>query len=133
MTTRITADFAIVSWHEEIYDQPEEGSTLLQATIQKSYQGAVEGTSVARLLMVRAGDEGGEGYLGSERVTARLGERAGTFVIQHGGIASGDELFSFGHVVKDSGTGDLAGMSGTCAFRHDEQGAVFTLDYDLGP
>ena len=76
MTTRITADFAIVSWHEEIYDQPEEGSTLLHATIQKSYQGAVDGTGVARLLMVRAGDNGGEGYLGSERVTARLGERA---------------------------------------------------------
>lgn len=133
MTTRVTSDFAITAWDEAVYDQPEEGSKLLRATVRKSFQGGVEGTSVAELLMVRAGEEGGEGYLGSERVTARIGDRAGTFVLQHGGIGSGDEVFAFGYVVKDSGTGDFVGMSGRSSFRHDEQAAIFTLDYDLAP
>jgi hypothetical protein len=133
MSTRVTSDFAITSWDETVYDQPEEGSKLLRATVHKSFQGEIEGTSIAELLMVRAGDEGGEGYLGSERVTASIGDLTGTFVVQHGGISSGDELFSFGYIVNESGTGDFSGISGKVAIRHDEHGATFTLDYELAP
>ncbi len=132
MRTTATSEFTITVWDEQIYDQQEVGSKLIRATVHKAYQGEVEGTSVAQLLMVRAGHEGGEGYLASERVTARIGERTGTFVIQHGGITtSGDEDIAFGHVVHNSGTADFAGMSGTCAFRHDEEGAVLTLNYEI--
>lgn len=133
MIERATATFEITAWDEEIYDQPSEGSKLLRATVHKSFHGGIEGTSVARLLMARAGDEGGEGYVGAERVAARIGELAGTFVFQHGGIASGEEVFSFGYIVNDSGTGDFTGISGKTAISHDERGAVLTLDYELAP
>jgi hypothetical protein len=131
MATQAKATFAIEEWDEEIYDQPAVGSKLLRATVRKSFQGDLDGTSVAELQMVRAGEEGGEGYLGTERVNGRLNGRSGTFVLQHGGMDSGDELFAFGYVIKDSGTGELAGLSGKASFQHDETGAVFTLDYDL--
>lgn len=45
-----------------------------------------------------------------------LGGRAGTFVVQHGGLAHTDgSLSTFGTVVPGSGTGELAGISGEAA------------------
>lgn len=130
MAERAEATFEVTSWQETVYDAPNEGSQLLRATVLKTFQGEVEGSSTAELLMVRAGEEGGEGYIATERITGRLGERTGSFVVQHGGVFS-RHLHQFGYIVKDSGTGDLRGIVGTCHYRHDETGAHFTLDYDL--
>jgi hypothetical protein len=132
MAERASATFEITSWEEAVYDAPAEGSKLLRATVLKTFQGEVAGTSAAELLMVRAGDEGGEGYLATERITGRVGERTGSFVVQHGGVSS-REVHQFGYIVKDSGTGDLHGIVGTCHYAHDETGARFTLDYDIAP
>ncbi len=38
---------------------------------------------------------------------------------------------AFGYVVPGSGTGELQGLRGHCTFHHDENGATFTLDYDV--
>ncbi len=124
------ATFEITSWEESVYDAPEEGSAILRATVKKTFAGEVEGTSVAELLMVRAGAEGGEGYVATERITGRVGDRSGSFVVQHGGISS-RELVQFGYIIKDSGTGELRGIVGTCLYAHDESGARFSLDYEF--
>jgi hypothetical protein len=132
MAERANATFEITSWQEAVYDAPAEGSKLLRATVLKTFRGEVEGTSAAELLMVRAGDEGGEGYIATERITGRVGEQIGSFVVQHGGVSS-REVHQFGYIVEGSGTGDLRGIVGTCTYAHDETGARFTLDYDIAP
>lgn len=124
------ATFEITSWEEAAYDAPEVGSTLLRATVKKTFSGDLEGTSVAELLMVRAGAEGGEGYVATERFVGRLGDRTGSFVLQHGGVFSRD-LAQFGYIVKDSGTDELRGIVGTCLYAHDENGARISLDYEF--
>jgi hypothetical protein len=130
MAERANATFEITSWQEAVYDAPPEGSKLLRATVLKRFQGDLDATSAAELMMVRAGEEGGEGYIATERITGRVGGWTGSFVIQHGGVDS-RQIHQFGYIVKDSGTGDLRGIVGTCHFQHDETGAHFTLDYDL--
>ncbi len=132
MSFRASATFEITSWREAVYDAPNEGSKLYRATVLKSFQGEVEGDSAAELLMVRANDEGGEGYIATERITGRVADRTGSFVVQHGGVFSRG-LHQFGYIVKDSGTGELQGIVGTCTYEHDETGARFTLDYDIAP
>ncbi len=132
MPLRANATFEITSWQETLYDASDEGSKLYRATVLKRFQGDVEGASTAELLMVKATDEGGEGYIATERITGRVGDRTGSFVVQHGGVFS-RELHQFGYIVKDSGTGELQGIVGTCTYEHDETGARFTLDYDLAP
>ena len=59
----------------------------------------MEGTSVARLLTARS--DGGAGYVASELVEATIDGRSGTFVLQHGGIATlrRGVPFQFGMVV----------------------------------
>ena len=54
--------------------------------------------------------------------------RSGTFVIQHGGLAEGDRQDSFGSIVPNSGTGELAGISGHAK---EAQREVLTLVYTL--
>jgi hypothetical protein len=119
---QIIADFEITGWDEE----PE------LTYVRKRFTGAMEGTSVARLLT--AGDDGrGQGYVASEEVTATIDGRAGTFVLQHGGVvsANGEVLFQFGIVVPGTATGELAGLTGTARYEHTEAFARVTLDVEL--
>jgi hypothetical protein len=118
---QIIADFEITTWDEE----PE------LTTVRKRFSGAMQGTSVARLLT--AGGDGGRGYVASELVDATIDGRAGTFVLQHGGIGSGDGtiLFQFGMVVPGTGTGDLTGIAGTARYEHTDDHARVTLDVTL--
>lgn len=77
--------------------------------------------------------EAGAGYVVSERVTGKLEGRAGTFVIQHGGVmGAGTAPRTFGHIVPGSGTGGLAGLAGTVTIDRAADGThTMTLDYDL--
>ena len=129
MSSRASATFEITSWEETAYDEPADGPKLSRATVKKTFKGEVEGESTAELLMCQA--EGGAGYLASERVVGRVGERTGSFVVQHGGINDGGATRTFGYVVAGSGTGGLQGLSGEAGYQHDERGASFVLDYDI--
>ncbi len=112
------------------YDEPGEGPKLSRANVTKTFQGEVAGTSTAELLMCQA-TNGSAGYIAQECVEGRVGDRSGSFVIQHGGIRTAGGQKVFGHVGPGSGTGELHGLRGEVEYRHDEQGAAFTLDYDF--
>ncbi|WUI72277.1 DUF3224 domain-containing protein [Nocardia sp. NBC_00403] len=68
----------------------------------------------------------GAGYVASEHINTILEGRRGTFVIQHGGLANGDDRSTFGTVVPHSGTADLAGLSGHAT---EARHGVLTLTY----
>ena len=129
MGRRATATFEITQWDETPYDEPADGPKLARATVRKRFQGDVEGESSAELLMCQAGD-GSAGYVASERVVGRVGDHSASFVIQHGATRGGQGT-TFGLVVPGSGTGALRGLRGETAFQHDEQGAIFTIDYEI--
>ena len=124
----ITAAFTITRWEQVPFDEPADGPVLARAEVDKTYTGDLDGTSVAQLVMA-----GETSYSAVERVTGRLGGRTGTFVLAHGATTGvGSAEFSPGLVVPGSGTGELAGLTGTVEFRHDEGGARILLRYDVG-
>ncbi len=115
---------------------PKGGPHLAAVRVTKEYGGALEGVGRARLLMCRASLEGplqNAGYIVSEEVAGRLGDRAGSFVLHHWGVApEGSPPWTAGHVVPGSGTGELAGLTGTMEIRVDGDGAhTLILDYEL--
>ena len=67
-----------------------------------------------------------------ERVVGRVGNRSGSFVLQHSGTFSGGIAKETWFVVPGSGTGELGGLRGEggSASGHAESYAL-TLDYDL--
>jgi hypothetical protein len=116
----IEAEFQVTGWDEGAFDEESRSGTV---TVRKTFTGAVEGTSVARLLSAEAPGGVGRGYVASEFFTGSIEGAKGTLLFQHGGLDDGQAPFTFGNIVPLSGTGELAGLSGTVEFRHTEAGA----------
>ncbi len=130
MSGRVTSGLKITGWEKAPYDQPADGPKLLRATVKKIFRGDLEGESTAELLMCQA-EDGSAGYVAIERIVGRVGDRSGSVVIQHGATRDTVTSATFGSVVPGSGTGDLRGIRGEAAYRHDEHGVPITLVYTV--
>jgi hypothetical protein len=123
--TTAKAAFEVTGWDQ----QETDVVGVARATVKKTFTGDVIGESTAELVLTQNDD--GRGYVAIDHVVAEVHGRSGTFVFQHGGVQGGDLLESFGTVIPGSGTGGLAGITGTASLAHDDTGAVFTLNYEL--
>lgn len=106
----------------------------------KDWTGDMTGSSVAHLITAMSPVRDSAGYVAAERMDVTLGGRSGTFVLQHAAVSSaagGQDLTVV--VVPDTGTGDLAGITGSLAVtvegrdRPTDRGGrhVYTFTYDL--
>jgi len=80
------------------------------------------------------GDDGSAAFVGLERVVGKIGDRSGTFVLQHTGTFDGKIAKADLSVVPGSGTGDLAGMTGRGSFEAgmgSDGVRSLELDYDV--
>ena len=103
------------------------------ATMEKRFDGAVLGRSAT--LFVAAYDQGtGVGtYVAMESFEGSLNGRTGAFNFAHSATTSGtDRTAEFFTIVPSSGTGDLAGITGTGAMTVDPDGTHrISFDYQL--
>lgn len=100
--------------------------------LSKTFHGGIEGTGVG--VMLSAGDpqSGEAGYVAIEVVRGRVGGREGTFALQQFGSMHGGSQTLHYEVVPGSGTGQLAGMTGTVRLDIDQDGTHrYTLEFDL--
>ena len=98
----------------------------------KRFHGALDAASVVHMLAVGTEVQGSAAYVAIERVSGSLDGRVGTFFMQHNGImARGVPSLSLS-VVPDSGTGELAGLSGRMAIDIVDGKHYYTFDYGLG-
>jgi hypothetical protein len=87
--------------------------TVGRMSIDKQFRGDLEATSKGQMLAVQSDVKGSAGYVAMERVIGALGGRTGTFALQHTGTMNRGVPGLSVTVVPDSGTGELAGISGT--------------------
>jgi Protein of unknown function (DUF3224) len=123
--------FEITLWDQAPFDEAE-GAVLSRARVEKVFSGGLEGTSAAELLMAVA-PGGAAVYSAVERVEGRLGGREGGFVLHHGARTwAGPQDEVAAEVVPGSGRGGLAGLTGTMAIRHHDDGShTWTMEYEL--
>jgi hypothetical protein len=88
-------------------------SPIGSMSIDKTFHGDLQGSSIGQMLAFRSGVEGSAGYVAMERVTATLGGREGSFTLQHSGLMDKGAQSLTVVVVPDSGTEGLSGLSGT--------------------
>ena len=100
-------------------------------TLDKQFQGELEGTSRGEMLAFMTEVQGSAGYVAMERVTGRLAGRRGSFVLQHTGTMDRGTASLAVHVVPDSGTEELAGLTGTMNIIIAEGNHSYELDYSL--
>lgn len=125
------ATFKILSWDEESFDEPEDGPKLTRAHVRKSFHGDLSGTGNLMYVMTYLNSEEAS-FTGFEKVVGSLGGRTGSFVLRHTGSYDGEKATSEYEVVPGSGTGELAGLSGTGGFSagHAEEHDM-TFDYEV--
>jgi Protein of unknown function (DUF3224) len=126
MSARIEAGFEIANWDETPFDDGVGVSKLTEALVAKKYSGDIDGTSTTKWLMAYAPDKTAT-YVGIERIKGTIGGKRGSLVLMHDGAFEGGAATATLRVV--SGTGELAGASGSGKFRADPAGSL-TLDLD---
>jgi hypothetical protein len=131
MTKTANARFAIKSWDEKAYSETSGQPKLTRASVAKSYTGDIEGDAQVEYLMMYRSD-GSATFVGLERVVGRIGDRAGTFVLQRTGVFEGGQARESYSVVAGSATGKLHGLrgEGSSAVGHGME-HPFTLSYEL--
>ena len=131
MSTHATATFEVKSWDEKPYDEMDGAPKLTRASITKSFEGDIEGEATLEYLMVHR-DDGSANFVGLERIVGRLGDRSGSFVLQHSGTFEGGTAKATWFVVPGSGTGDMRGLRGEGGFASGHADSyLITLDYDF--
>lgn len=108
-----------------------ERAQLGRMSIAKQFHGALEATSTGEMLSAVTEVKGSAGYVAMERVSGVLDGRSGTFVLQHSGtMARGAQRLSI-NVVPDSGTAQLAGLTGSMSIRIADGNHFYHFDYTL--
>jgi hypothetical protein len=109
---------------------PEE-SGLDRMSIDKQFHGDLEATSRGEMISVRTEVKGSAGYVAIERVSGTLHGRTGTFALQHSGTMTRGAPELSVTVVPDSGTGELAGLTGRMAIIIADGKHSYEFDYRL--
>jgi hypothetical protein len=90
-----------------------DDNSLGRMSIDKQFHGDLEATSKGEMLTAGSPVKGSGAYVAIERVSGTLHGRSGTFILQHSGTMSHGAFQLDVKVVPDSGTGQLAGLSGS--------------------
>jgi hypothetical protein len=101
--------------------------------LAKTYHGALSAAGVGEMLSAGTATPGSAGYVAIEKVTGTLDGRSGSFHLQHSGtLTRGQGTLSI-HVIPDSGTGELVGLTGAMQIVIADGGKhSYVFDYDLG-
>ena len=109
----------------------QDGLKLNRNVVRKVFSGDMAGASEAQMIAAVTATPGSAGYVAIEHFTGTVGRRSGSFVLQHSGVMTrGDGRLEV-TIVPDSGTGYLAGISGTLEIHNDEGQHSYVLDYEL--
>jgi hypothetical protein len=112
-------------------DEKAGSSAVGRMLLDKEFHGDLEGTSRGQMLAFSSSVKGSAGYVAIEEVTGTLNGRGGTFVLQHSGTMTRGTPHLTITVVPDSGTGQLAGLTGKMVIEIAEGRHSYKFDYTL--
>ena len=119
------------SWEEKTYSRVDGGPKLTNSAIVRKVGGDIEGVGTLDYVMIYLDDQNTR-FLGYEQIVGTLGERTGSFVLQHDGVLENGVAKVALSVVPGSGTGGFRGMRGSGTFvAPDANTSSFTLDYSF--
>ena len=106
--------------------------TVGRMSLDKQFHGDLEAGSKGQMLAVQGEVKGSAGYVAMERVSGTLAGRKGTFALQHTGTMTAGAPQMSVTVVPDSGTGELAGLSGKMTINSADGKHSYDFEYTLG-
>jgi len=104
---------------------------IARMTVDKQYHGDLEATAKGEMLSVGSGTDGSGVYVAIEQVQGTLGGRTGGFALHHTGIMTRGTPHLAITIAPDSGTGQLAGISGRLDIKIESGKHSYDLVYTL--
>jgi hypothetical protein len=133
--TKTNNNQAIGSFEVTLTPQPPvDGvgdSAIGRMAIVKRFSGDLVGASRGQMLAAMSEVKGSAGYVAIERVQGSLHGRTGAMTLQHTGVMTRGAPQLAITVVPDSGTGQLAGISGTMTIDIVDGAHHYVLEYEL--
>lgn len=121
--------FTMRTWQEDVVGGGEDGPRYAHAHATFTYSGVIEGTSTCDYLLYYPGV--GTTSPGLERIEGSVDGRSGSFVIKHDVEFDQRGVTGTWRVLPGSGTGELAGLSGSGTIYGESETMSYTFDYDL--
>jgi hypothetical protein len=132
--TTLETKFEITSWDEKPYREVPDGGRFTRADVTLGGTGdGLVGASFEALMYYRP--DGTSSYVTLMQITGELAGRSGSFVLRGDGTFDGTAARGEAAVLPGSGTGELAGITGTSSSVSTHADYPFmpvTLRYDLG-
>ncbi|HYT73757.1 MAG TPA: DUF3224 domain-containing protein [Vicinamibacterales bacterium] len=131
MKKTASARFSIKSWDEKPYSEGKDLPKMTRASVDKTFTGDIDGEGhVEDVMMYRS--DGTAAFVGLERITGRIADRNGSFVLQRTGVFENGQAKESYSVVTGSGTGELRSLrgEGTSSVGHAAD-YPFALNYEL--
>jgi hypothetical protein len=129
--------FKPVKWDESTLEQVAPEVKTTRASVTYAFTGGIEGEASAEMLMYYPHFDATDPhkstarYAGLLHLTAKLGGRLGSFVMEESGRFAGGVAESTLTIMDGSGTGELAGIRGTGRIHATKDGAACELEYEF--
>lgn len=132
MTTKqIIGEFTVTLAPIEGYAHGQQGINLGRMSIDKQFTGSLTATSQGEMLSAMTPTQGSAGYVAIEQVIGELEGKKGSFVLQHFGLMDKGQDSLILKVVPDSGTDELAGLTGSMKIRIEQGIHHYDFEYSL--
>jgi hypothetical protein len=110
----------------------EAGDSIVgRMSLDKQFQGGLAATSKVEMLTARTQVKGSAGYVAIEWVSGTLDGRSGAFALQHSGTMTRGVPQLAVTVVPDSGTEQLAGLTGSMTINITDGKHFYNFEYTL--
>jgi hypothetical protein len=131
---KLSGTYTVKKWEEAPYEVIEDRMKATRASVEYAYSGDIEGTAkVEYLMFYRSFDnkdphKAEAEHVAMMRIIGKLNGKSGSFAVKdNGSYGSGLAKASLS-IVAGSGTGELAGISGTGSYKADQSGWNWELD-----
>jgi hypothetical protein len=112
-------------------DDKSDDKTMGRMTLDKQWHGDLEGTGKGQMLTGGDVSKGSAGYVAIEKFSGTVKGRKGSFILQHSAtMVKGEGQLTI-TVVPDSGTDELAGITGKLTIKIENGKHYYDLEYSL--
>jgi hypothetical protein len=129
--TKARGEFTVESGGEDAYEALDDGIRLAHAYGRQTFKGDIDAEGAVHWLMLYRPDSTAR-FVGLQRLSGTIGKRRGTVVLtaegEHDGKGSKISL----EVAAGSGSGELAGITGSGRLVIAGRTGTYELDYRFG-
>ena len=127
----VEGSFSVKSWDESTYQELADNAKLTKATVAFALEGELTADATWDAVMCYRPD-GTAVFTGMQQISGQLAGREGSFVVQADGEFADGEARSRWQIVAGSGTGGLAGLTGTgTSVATASPPGTYELDYSI--